>query len=59
MKIKVFWVLETCFAWLGQVFSNLSRRCALCPTCGANRDTGKPCVIMTPVNDCGHLYADQ
>lgn len=44
MKIKTLQLLEKIFEGLAHTFENLREVCAVCPDCGRNRYTGKPCV---------------
>ena len=43
MKIKVFRIFEIVLGWVAAHAEILREKVSLCPDCGANRYTGKPC----------------
>ncbi len=46
MKIKLYQTLERVFSWIAEHAETLRERFAICPDCGENRYTGKPCVKL-------------
>jgi hypothetical protein len=44
MRIRILQILETVFEWIEARAGKLREQCAVCPDCGANRYTGKPCI---------------
>jgi hypothetical protein len=56
VRIKALQLLEKIFEGLAHAFEDLRTRVAVCPDCGQNRYTGKPCVNAgtVPTNSpCG------
>ena len=44
MRIRLYQTLEKLFSILAETFENLRQKFAVCPDCGENMYTGKPCV---------------
>ena len=44
MRIRILQILEIVFERIETWSGKARERCAVCPDCGANRYTGKPCV---------------
>ncbi len=44
LKVRVYQELEFLFERLSALFETARQRFAICPDCGENRYTGKPCV---------------
>lgn len=44
LRIKTLQLLESLFGWIEQLAGRARERCAVCPDCGRNRYTDKPCI---------------
>jgi hypothetical protein len=43
MRVKALQLLERLFRRIEKAAGSMGDRCAICPDCGRNRNTGKPC----------------